>query len=334
MKALTHINNIGNAIDAEIMEEYSFIVLLQSKINPFLLSLDVKPRTLQAYEANVDYFIDWVKDNDIVIKSRDEIVAYKKYLIDKTLKATTINAYLTAVRRFFSWLYDNYFIERDYARGIKSEDVASGHKKDAVMEEQYERMLSSLNPEKLIDRRDYLILMLAGTYGLRGIEISRLNRCDLVEVKGNKALMLWGKGKNEADKEPHVISNEFNEQLLAFIGDVELDKSPIFTSLSNNASHVDSERLSTSGIRYTMAKRFLEVGIKRGGRISFHSLRHTAITRLHKLGAERLELRDFARHKSTSTTDIYTHVDKFENPIALKADTGRADMFEPTYNNE
>jgi len=314
---------IDNEITAEIVEEYEFLDLIEMKVSPFLLSLQVGERTIKAYETNINYFIDWVKSQDIVIRSRNEILQYKSYLIEKKLKATTINAYLTAVRRFFSWLYDMDITGRDYSKGIKSIATDTEHKKDPLSDDQWQRLVDNLDLAKPIDMRDYLIMVLGANYGLRSIEISRLNRNDIIQVQDKWALNLWRKGYSEADKKPRPISNDFYELLMNFINDIVMDDTPIFTSLSNNACDSHSERLSTSGLRYAIRKRFREAGIT-SDRITFHSMRHYFATSLIRKGHSLLDVRNAMDHKSTTTTEIYVATaSRFDNPIAFDLDLAK-----------
>jgi len=311
----------------EVLNERKLVDTMQEQLSPFLMSLGVGKRTLQAYKTNVGYFIHWVIDNDVTIRCAEDLHAYKKYLTDKVLKASTINAYLTAVRRFFNWLYIKDFIPTDWAKHLKSEKVDNEHKKDPLTDDQWARLMDNIDLSKPLDMRDYIILLLGANYGLRSIEISRLNKSDIIEVQGKYALNLWRKGYSEADKKARPISDDFAELLFNFVG-TELDDTPIFTSLSNNASSVQSERLSTSGIRYSIHKRFVEAGIT-SKRVSFHSLRHTAATKLIKMGKSMLSVRDFMDHKSVTTTEIYVATaSRFDDPIAFDLD-----MMKPTHTN-
>lgn len=303
----------NNTYEATVIEEYSFTDLLQMKINPFLLSLEVSDRTKKAYVTNINYFVDWVKDSGMVIKTRDNIIAYRTWLISKKLKATTINAYLTAVRRFFGWLYEHDLIDKDFAKSVKSIQVDAEHKKDPISEDQWIELMGGIDFAKLIDRRDYMIMVLGANYGLRSIEIIRLNKEDIVMVQGQWALMLWRKGYEEADKKPRPIMADHAEMLLTLVG----DGTAIFKSMSNNDCSIQSERLSTSGLRYAMRKRFREASIE-SDRISFHSLRHFFATSLIKNDVPLLQVRDALDHKSVTTTEIYVATaSRFDNPVAF-----------------
>jgi len=309
-------------IDAVVLSEDLPTQLLTMNVTPFLDSLDVSVRSLIAYRANVNYFINWYKE------CKGTVIEYKKSLKARKLKSSTINAYLTAIRRFFRWLYEEDIVQEDYSKKIKAEKMDSEHKRDAITDSDWLKLVSSLDLDVDLDLRDYLLLLLGANYGLRSIEIVRLNKSDVIRVGDKWALNLWRKGYDEADKKPRPISDEHYELLLLYAGELAGDGA-IFKSLSNNASHSQSERLSTSGIRYAIRKRLVRHGIS-SDRISYHSLRHYAITSLIKKGVDILQVRDFADHKSVTTTEIYIHTaNRFDNPVAFQLDLAK-----PTINNE
>lgn len=287
---------------------------LKSRIPLFLAAQDVKERTLDAYSKNIAYFFTWAVEYGTV-ESREDIIEYKQHLIDRKLKNTSINAYLTTVRRFYAWLYDRDIVAKDYAKSVKSVKVSNSCKKDPLTEDQWMQVLDTIDLSSRTGRRDYIMLLLGANYGLRGIEISRLNRGDIVITQEKYALSIWGKGHDEGDKELIPVRTDFAHMLLDFIGDIEED-APVFTSLSNNSDRL--ERLSVAGVRYAVSKRFTEAGIK-SNRISLHSLRHTFAVDLHKAKTDLLSISRLLRHKSTITTQIYLgSISLFDNPASCK----------------
>jgi len=70
----------------------------------FLSSHDVKPISRQGYRARLKQFFLWIVDNKIQRPTRQDILAYKRFLISSKFTAATISGYLVAVRRLFSFL--------------------------------------------------------------------------------------------------------------------------------------------------------------------------------------------------------------------------------------
>lgn len=290
---------------------------LKAYIEPFLKAQDVSTRTLGAYGKNITYFFKWAVDRVEGVSGREDIIAYKTHLIDRKLQNTTVNAYLTTVRRFYSWLYDKDVIKKDYAKTVKSVSVTPGHKKDPLTDDQFRQVLATIDLDTELGKRDYLMLLLGVQVGTRGIEISRLDKGDIVMVKDTWALMLWRKGHEEGDKQPFPIHTDLAHLLLDYVKDDE-EGDPIFKSLSNNASRMDCRRVSVAGVRYAITKRFQEAGIKTK-RLTLHSLRHTFGVELFKLDTPLLTICSLMGHKSVETTTVYLKsISMFDNPASLK----------------
>jgi site-specific recombinase XerC len=73
---------------------------------------------------------------------------------------------------------------------------------------------------------------------------------------------------------------------------------PLFVSRKGN-------RLSTRQVRYVFQIWQRRAGFER--RFSFHSLRHSAITNIYEATRDIRLAQRFARHKSITSTQIYTH---------------------------
>ncbi|MCP4605649.1 MAG: phage integrase family protein, partial [Proteobacteria bacterium] len=64
-------------------------------------------------------------------------------------------------------------------------------------------------------------------------------------------------------------------------------------------------RLSTKAMRTMFHSWQRRAGFE--GRYTFHNLRHSAITTVQRLGRDIKLTQKFARHKSSSSTERYTH---------------------------
>lgn len=283
----------------------------ESIIEGFLSMQDVGERTLQAYGKNVSYFIDWVKQHSVSVTSKREIIEYKQYLIDSGKKPSTVNAYLTAVRRLFEYM-ESEGICPNVAKYVKSVKTSKDYKKIGLSDLQWIELRESLQGEDALSRRDLLLVTLGAFMGLRTIELSRLDVEDFVEVSGREALMIEGKG-SKGEKKDQPIGRRVAELLQSYIEFRGITTGAIFTSLSNNSSSIDSERLSTAGIRYAIKKRFKSIGIDTP-LITSHSLRHTFAMSLVKSDVPLLQIQSAMRHNNIESTTIYARIyDKYEN---------------------
>ena len=271
----------------------------------FISYLDNAPKTVETYKKNIKHLMDFLSSRGITQPQRGDILAYKEELISRGLKPSTIQAYITATKIFFKWtasegLYPNI------ADNIKGAKLNRDHKKDYLTGSQVKAVLATAG-----NKRDYAILALMVTGGLRDIEVSRANIEDLRTLGDSTVLYIQGKGKQE--KTDYIKISEPVErairEYLSSRGNTTGTK-PLFTSTSNNSK---GGRLSTRTIS-GIAKQAMRQAGYNSERLTAHSLRHTAVT-LSLLAGETLEaVQQFARHANISTTMIYNHaLDKSKN---------------------
>ncbi len=264
--------------------------------------LDATPRTVQTYTGNVRQFVKWTQQNGIERPTRQDVIAYRDGLRERC-KPSTVQNYITALRLFFSWtaqagLYPNI------AEHIKGAKLDSSHKKDYLNAAQIKDVLDSIDTQTAKGKRDYSIIALMVTGGLRDVEVSRANIEDITQLGGCTILFLQGKGRDERTDYVKVVP-AVEKPLRAYLRTRQKakGKQPLFTSLSNNSK---GERLSPKSISGIVKGRLIAAGYN-SDRLTAHSLRHSAVT-LSLIGGLPLEeVQQFARHKNISTTQIYAH---------------------------
>ncbi len=277
----------------------------ESLISRFIMFLDVKPKSAQTYATNLKQFERFLQRKGITKPQRDDIIEYREEL-KATHKSTTVQAYITAVKLFFQWT-ETEGIYPDITRHLKGAKITRTHKKDALTVDQVQAILQAVDRSTMQGTRDYAILCLMITGGLRDIEIHRANVEDLRTVGLASVLYVQGKGQDE--KADYIkIGPETEQAIREYLmlrnqaEQVKPDQ-PLFTSLSNNST---LKRLSTRSIS-GIAKCYLRsVGLN-SERLTAHSLRHTAVTLALIGGATLQEASQFARHSDISTTQIYAH---------------------------
>lgn len=275
----------------------------------FIEYLDASPKTVETYTRAVRQFFKYIYENGINQPTREDVIAYREYL-KNTHKPTTVQNYIVAVRLFFQWteqegLYPNV---ADHVKGAK---LDKNHKKDYLTSRQVKKVLETAREESLQGLRDYAILALMFTGGLRTIEVSRANVEDLRTAGDSEVLYLQGKGHEE--KTDYIkLMPEVEDAIRAYLkarGAVEPTE-PLFTSTSNNSKGARISTRTVSGI--------VKTALKNAGydsdKLTAHSTRHTAVT-LALMGGQKLEeVQQFARHKNLATTLIYAHnIDRAKN---------------------
>lgn len=278
--------------------------------NRFLAYLDAKPKTVQTYTRALRQLFNYFSINGITQPQREDIIAFREELKASGHKPTTVQNYITATKLFFSWaeqegLYPNI------ASHLKGAKLDREHKKDYLTSRQVKEVLESIDKSDLKGLRDYAILTLMITGGLRTVEVVRADIGDLRNAGESTVLYIQGKGRDE--KTDYIkISPQVEKAIRAYLtarGRAE-ETAPLFTSTSNNNK---GERLTTRSVSGIVKKHLQGAGYD-SSRLTAHSLRHTAVTLSLLAGKEITEVQQFARHANIATTMIYNHaLDKAKN---------------------
>lgn len=294
MNALTVVQN------NQIVEQQS---VTSDLFNRFISYLDASQKTIETYTKALKQFFMYLSLHGITQPHREDVKAYKEDLIQSGHKPTTIQGYMVAVKLFFRWtaqegLYPNV---ADHIKGAK---LDSGHKKDYLTVSQVKDILAGIDTTTLKGLRDYAIVSLMVSCGLRDIEVVRANTEDIRTIAGVPVLFVQGKGRTERTEYVKLsvpVERAIRAYLMARGGAAEQE--PLFTSLSNRDN---GSRLTTRSISGLVKGHFIEAGFD-SARITAHSLRHTAVTLSLLAGKPLEEVMKFARHKNIATTMIYNH---------------------------
>jgi len=284
-----------------------------STLEEFIKYVQVSPKTIETYTRSLRLFLLWLNENDITQPQRFNILIYKKNLEIRCAPAT-VQVYLSAIRVFFQWLEDAG-LYKNVATRIKGARINRGiHRRGYLSEDQARGLLQSINITKVGGKRDFAILALMLTGGLRTVEIVRADIEDIRQEGGEWVLFVQGKAR--PDKAEYIKLAEKTRaairDYLALRGDAE-GSGPLFTSGSNNNR---GGRLTTKAVSSIVKAALRKNGIN-DSRISAHSLRHTAGTTAFRQGLSLDEVRQFMRHRDSATTAIYVHdIEKMNNRSA------------------
>lgn len=284
-------------------------IITEGLYSSFISYLDASPKTIETYTRALRQFAKWTAEKGITRPTREDIISYRDELKENH-KPSTVQNYIIATRLFFNWteqegLYPNV------AEHIKGAKLDREHKKDYLTPHQVKKILGQLDRSTDQGKRDYAILALMITGGLRTVEVVRANIEDLTTAGDKIILFVQGKGRDERAEYINVAP-EVEDAIREYLSTRKETngKQPLFTSLSNNSK---GERMTTRSISRLVKNAFINAGYN-SDRLTAHSTRHTAVT-LALIGGESLEeVQQFARHANITTTQIYAHnLDKANN---------------------
>lgn len=264
--------------------------------------IDATPKTIESYTKSVRQFFYYLQAKGIKQPTRADVIAFKES-VASSHKTTTASSYLMAVKQFFKWTAQEG-IYPNIADNVKAVKLDKGHKKDYLTTAQVKKLFATADGSSIKDLRDYAILALMVTTGLRTVEIVRANIEDLRTVADFTALYIQGKGRTE--KNDFVkITEQVEDAIRAYLtarGKAK-ENEPLFSSCSNRDNN---ERMTTRSISRIVKTHLVDAGLN-SDRLTAHSLRHTTATLNLLNGGTVEETQQLLRHSNINTTMIYSH---------------------------
>ncbi len=240
-------------------------------------------------------------DLDFIEKTRiEELYRYQSFSPEKagSLSAASRCRRTSSVKSFFNYLtVKRHLLDHNICQELDMPKRQASLPK-YLEESECEKLLSVCNGPYMY--RDYAILMLFMSCGLRISELVALNLTDVYEDyvrvlgKGNKErIVYFGEGCREALDDYLMVRDN---------GRIHPDaKNALFISQKNG-------RFGARGIQQMLERKLLEAGLD-ASRFSPHKLRHTAATLMLRNGVDTRSLQEVLGHSNLSTTQIYTHID-------------------------
>ena len=270
--------------------------------NSWTSFIDASPRTVETYSKAIKQFFIYLQGKGIKQPQREDIVAYREYL-SKDHKPTTVQSYLAAVKLFFQWT-EQEKIYPNIAQRVKGAKLDTEHKKDYLTKKQVSKLLKSIDRSTLKGKRDYAMLSLMVTTGLRTVSIINANVED-IRAAGD-ATALYYKGKGHQEKATYVkLAEPVEEAIRDYLkarGRAD-GKEPLFTS---TAHRNNGGRMTTRSISRVAKESLIDIGLD-SDRLTAHSFRHTAATLNLLNGGTVEETQQLLDHKNINTTLIYSH---------------------------
>ncbi len=272
-------------------------------ISVYLRTL-TSPQTIRTYNTEIRMFLTFARGlgREIDQITAEDISLYREHLL-KTYASATAAKKLAALRRFliFTYMGGATRVNPESLRFFaKSPRVRQDPSYNVLTEDELTRML---NAARAASYRDYVLLAVMASCGLREAEVVVVKIGDFQEVgDGQILLKILGKG----DKIRNVsISPELWRLVQRFV----------IISGRSFTSHTDARKplfvsregtdkpLTTRSIRYIVKKYVNAAGITKA--ISPHSIRHTVGTNMAVNEAPLLVIQQYLGHSDPKTTLRY-----------------------------
>jgi site-specific recombinase XerD len=287
------------------------------------------PKTLENYHHYLHRFGEYFgKDRDLSELQMIDIQQFRLRLnrmedkqTHRTLGIKTQNYHLIALRAFLK------YVTKHDVKTLAPEKVELSKIPERSVEflnkEELVRIFEVVDQKRIAGRRDFAILQMLYSTGLRVSELANLNR-ESIDLK-RREFMIRGKGRKQRIVFVTPLAAEAVEKYLLLRDD---NFEPLFLSggrgrkldqdLSSEARAVSSggakgdilkgekKRLTTRSIQNLVAKYARKAGIIK--KVTPHTLRHSFATTLLQNGADIRSVQEMLGHASITTTQIYTHI--------------------------
>ena len=228
--------------------------------------------------------------------------AYPEYGIEASARARK----LSAIKSFFKYLtVRTKQLQENPVADIEYPKLRKSLPKYLTLD-QCQALLNSV--EGTNQKRDFAILMIFLTCGIRRSELVGLNISDVYEDR----LRVVGKG----NKERFVY---FGTPCRKAIDDYLVERrKKVLTDNRALFGSRDGNRISVSAVHRLVKKALLTAGLD-STQFSAHKLRHTAATLMLSSGVDVKTVQEVLGHENLNTTQIYTHIESTELKIAAEA---------------
>ena len=302
--------NLNNDSNPEFLNEY----LVHMKIVKLLAE-----RTIEEYYTDIRLFLRFVYENthntgkdleDIDIKdftvsdlrniSISDIYNFIFYTSDERHnKDRARYRKISSLRSFFKYLEKvAHIIEKDPTKDLDVPVPKASLPKFLSLNESLRLLETADNADS---KRDYCILTLFLNCGMRLSELVGINIKD-IDFYENRLKVLGKRSKERMVYLNLACIDALNKYLAIRKSNPKAaDEPALFISNQNR-------RISKRRVQQIVEETLQKAGLDGKG-ITTHKLRHTAATLMYQYGdADVLTLKELLGHESTSTTEIYTHL--------------------------
>ena len=218
-----------------------------------------------------------------------------------TLDKRSVQSLCSILKVFFRYLYRVGLMTRDLSKAIESpRRYRFSNLPRSITWSEVEQMLQKVDRRSAVGRRDYAILLLLVTYGLRAREVSALTLDDIDWKRDH----LHIRGRKAGHSTAYPLALPVGEALLDYLkqGRPETTERAVFFRAF--APYTPLSRVAVS----LRAKWYLQragINVPRPGS---HTLRHTCVQRLVDSGLSLKTIGDFVGHRTPDATRIYAKV--------------------------
>jgi site-specific recombinase XerD len=219
----------------------------------------------------------------------------------KTINKRSVQSLCSILKVFLRYLYHTGVLARDLSEQIESpRHYRLSNLPRSISVEQVRQTLEAVDQRDAVGKRDYAILLLLVTYGLRAREVAALTLDDF-DWKRDR---LHVPGRKAGHSAIFPLSPVVGEAVLAYLqhGRPKTEARAMFFRVFAPYTPLGAPAVSARAKRYLR-----KAGIKIA-RPGSHTLRHTCVQRLVDAHVPLKTIGDYLGHRTPDATNIYAKV--------------------------
>jgi len=255
------------------------------RFKDYLQSKRYSPNTIKVYSDSLATFFRYFSAKEIADISNDDLIAFNNnYILKNNFSASFQNQVVNAVKLYFSAIQhkkiDVELIHRPRREKLLP-NVLSKEEVKAILEAPY-------------NLKHRAMLAMIYSCGLRRSELLSLTKFD-VDSKRMVVIIRMAKGKKD-----RIVP--LSTKILALLRDYYKCYNPKEFLFEGQSGGKYSEKSLENVLKQSLFKARIEKPV------TLHWLRHSYATHLLENGTDLRYIQDLLGHKSSKTTEIYTHV--------------------------
>lgn len=271
---------------------------LENSIDNFMTDLrdsEIKQSSLQVYKANINQFINYLKEQNKIDFNKNDYINYRDYMKEnKKYEITTINKYIVILNKYFSYL------KHDDLKIKQLRQQKKHYLENVPTVTDYKRILRAAKKNDIIA---YYFILIASYTGMRVSAILEITIESLKESKHNEDyIKIYSKGKYNEVPFPAWLRRE----VLKYAKEKKINKGYLFPSPYKKGKPYTRKTMWKKVHKVTgLARIDLEKGHP-------HAFRHLLGKEITKKINDNQTVADIFGHESLKTTSQYQQKTKKE----------------------
>jgi site-specific recombinase XerD len=260
--------------------------------------------SIAQYMRTAENFLDFVEGCGVTdCRNITSEMVDKFIVLQQCYTKHTVKMKLRTAKVFFRYLFEEGYVDTDFSYRVPNVTIfRKGHIPTTLTSEQCEKLLNGIDRGNPIGLRDYAIILLALTLGLRDSDIREL-RFDNFDWTNKKVSIVQ-------EKTNHTLDLPLPDHVIAAIAAYLKNGRPQVKSPYIFLQHKAPYR-QMQGLYDVMGRALASAGISLGRDKSkgLHVLRHSLASNLLEQGVPLSTISEILGQRDYRSTDIYLHTD-------------------------